>query len=93
MTTTITDDKLKTRVEQALQNLTDLPVPVRRWDVKVGDDIAGEQAVWVWAILDDVDVTSDNCYDIRNSVREAVDQAMGDQPPWVYIRFRGTSEV
>lgn len=92
MTTTYLDE-LIIRVEKALKSLPEFPVSVKKWVVEVGDDATGENAIWVWAVVDDADLSSNNRSNLRNAIRDAVGQVVGDQPAWVYVRFRATSEV
>ena len=40
-------------VTHLLNGLHDLPAPVSKWEVDTGADATGDDAVWVWAILED----------------------------------------
>jgi hypothetical protein len=89
---------LEAQVKHALGKLTDLPITVQAWQVETGGDWTGQDAVWVWAILDDADLPIDDMaatheerFTIRKAVRQAVRDVAGDQQ--VYVRFRTTSEV
>jgi hypothetical protein len=78
-------------IHQELTKLANLPAPVRRWEINIGEDASGEQAVWVWAVLDDANLTRD----IRNRLRERIESVVHRLVPnasWVYVRFRATSE-
>ena len=82
---------LTVTVEQELRSLTNLPAPVKRWNIEIGEDATGEMAVWVWAVLDDADLTRG----VRNGLRERIDREVRRVVPnasWVYVRFRATSE-
>ena len=82
-------------IERTLKEIKGLPAEVRSWLVEVGEDAAGEPAVWVWAILRD-DTEEDwefpKLEEIREKVSEAVRRSLHESPPWVYVRFRGESE-
>lgn len=80
------------QVEQGLKSLTGLPAPVRSWKVEIGEDATGENAVWVWAVLDDADLTRE----VRNQISERIEGAVYRLVPnasFVYVRFRAVSEV
>jgi hypothetical protein len=80
-------------IEETLRDLADLPASVQAWDVEVGADATGEEAVWVWVTLRDEDLNRQTREQFRSLVRNAVRQRTSDSPPWVYVRFRGASEV
>lgn len=80
-------------IEDVLHNMADLPASVQAWDVEVGADATGEEAVWVWVTLRDEDLNRQTRERFRDLVRNAIRQQTSDAPPWVYVRFRGASEV
>jgi hypothetical protein len=87
----ITTDKKDLRA-----HLLDLHLPVADWEVDTGTDSLGEDAVWVWAIVDDTvleSLTQDDRARLRVKVREAMNRAADRSDPVVYTYFRGTSEV
>ena len=80
-------------IENALRGIPELPAPVRRWRVEAGPDATGVDAIWVWATLDDEDLDDNTRSRVRELVRAAVKRACAPESPWVYVRFRGTSEA
>jgi Cu/Ag efflux pump CusA len=75
-----------------------LPAEVQSWIVETGPDSTGDDAVWVWAILRDEDVeqpaTRTNIREkVWEEVRKASSKSIDDSAPWVYVHFRGASEV
>ena len=80
-------------IEETLRDLADLPASVQAWDVESGADATGDEAVWVWVTLRDEDLNRQTREQFRSLVRNAVRQRTSDSPPWVYVRFRGASEV
>ena len=83
--------------EDVLEGLTDLPAAVHSWQTEVGEDSTGQLAAWVWAILPDSTDEEwpdfDTLERLRIRIRDAVMQRMGDRIHWVYVNFRGASEV
>jgi len=79
-------------VQNALRALRGLPAQVLAWKVEAGSDAAGDDAVWVWATLRDVDLTDENRREIRNRVKSAIRDMGAEHPPWAYVRFPGESE-
>jgi len=85
-----------TDVTNLLNGLHDLPTPVSKWEVDTGTDATGDDAVWVWAILEDDtfdQLSGDALARLRESIRNAVSRAAERPEPWVYVRFRTLSEV
>jgi hypothetical protein len=79
-------------IEDSLTRLANLPAPVRDWKIDIGEDATGELAVWVWATVDDDDLTRA----VRNELREKIDRQVRHIVPdasWVYVRFRAVSEA
>ena len=79
--------------EETLRDLVDLPASVQAWDVEVGADATGDEAVWVWVTLQDEDLNRQTREQFRSLVRNAVRQQTSNSPLWVYVRFRGASEA
>ena len=77
------------KIRSQLEELQDLPMPVRSWLVKVGIDAADDPAVWVWALLDREDVDMDSQSHLESIVREAVCETTG---LWTYVLVRGADE-
>ena len=77
-------------IRTELEQLTDLPVPVRSWLVEDGLDATDDPAVWVWALLDADDFDPDRMARIRFIVRDVVRSASG---LWAYVLFRGVDEA
>lgn len=84
--------------DQLARHSGDLPFPaaIAGWDVKVGRDATGDEAVWVWVVLRDEFVdqiwplqTRD---EVRDRVREIVRNAAAPTEVQVYVRFRSESE-
>jgi hypothetical protein len=78
-------------VTQLLNRMRDLPAPVSKWEVETGADATGDDAVWVWAILEDAiwnKLSEDARASLRESIRNAVSGAADKPAPWVYVRFR-----
>jgi hypothetical protein len=79
-------------IEDALREVKGLPAAVQDWQVETGQDSTGAEAVWVWVTLKDEDVDRATRARLRTLVRDAVHRSIGQQEPWVYVRFRGASE-
>lgn len=79
-------------IESALRDLQGLPVPVRSWRVETGPDATDDDAVWVWATLNDEDLTASTCARVRELVRSTLQELL-DGGNWIYVRFRGASET
>ena len=85
-----------TDLKDVLNGLHDLPTPVSKWEVDTGADATGDDAVWVWAILEDTiwnQLSGDGRARLRESIRKAVSRAADKPAPWVYVHFRTVSEV
>ena len=72
------------------------PAAIAGWDIQVGRDSTGDDAVWVWVVLHDdlVDQvwplqTRD---ELRQRVRQLVVDASRPSDVQVYVRFRSESE-
>ncbi len=81
-----------TKIEAALDELSDLPARVGGWQVETGLDWVNEPAVWVWALLEDEEVEAAALDRLQETIRDCVHRAAGDAK-WVYVRFRGVSEM
>ena len=68
-----------------LEELRDLPVPVRSWRVEEGVDAADEPAVWARALLEGDDVDPVTLHYLKAAAREAVRRATG---LWAYVLVR-----
>ncbi|MBZ0252895.1 MAG: hypothetical protein K8I02_06095 [Candidatus Methylomirabilis sp.] len=80
-------------IQEALRKLKGLPAAVESWQVEVGPDATGDDAVWVWVVLRDENQGSDARAALRDRVRSEVERVETPKPKWVYVRFRGASEV
>ena len=81
-----------TKIEAALDELSDLPARVGGWQVETGLDWADEPAVWVWALLEDEEVEAAALDRLREIIRDRVRLLTGPAV-WAYVRFRGVSEM
>ena len=89
-------------VEEVATRLRALRSPfaqrVRRWDVRVGRDHAGEPAVFVHPVLDDegaaaaLGAEQDAWYELHAEIRQLVARIAGVEP-FTYIRLRLLSEA
>ena len=78
-------------IEAALKReLRNPPTPVSWWEVETGVDWADDPAVRVWVYLTEEEVDFDTRSRLRDMVRNIV---RGKTPAWVYVYFRGASEV
>jgi hypothetical protein len=72
------------------------PAAIAGWDIQVGRDATGDDAVWVWVVLHDDLVDQVWPLQTRDELREAVRQLVVDasRPTevQVYVRFRSESE-
>ena len=71
-----------------------LPAAVLEVSYRLGEDATGTPALWLWVVLDDAAASSREfatlAAEIRDTVREALQQAGVDR--WPYVRFRTRSE-
>ena len=81
-----------TEIKSDLDKLSALPARVSGWEVETGIDAADEPAVWVWALLEDEEVDLATRSRLRDMVRDYLRQKAG-AAKWVYVRFRGASEM
>ncbi|MDE0202159.1 MAG: hypothetical protein OXK73_06975 [Rhodospirillaceae bacterium] len=79
-------------IEAALGTLRNLPTPVSGWEVETGIDSTDKPAVWVWGYLTDEEVDFETRSRLRDMVRDLVRRET-ESAIWVYVRFRGASEV
>lgn len=82
--------------DQLSKRREEFPSAIAGWDVRVGRDSTGDDAVWVWIVLRDELVeemwpfqTRD---ELRRRVREIVRNAAEPKEVQVYVRFRSESE-
>jgi len=80
-------------VNTILGEVDQLPRSIRSWQIETGPDVSGTDAVWVWVTLDDDAFNGETTSRVRNMIRQAVQSRGGENAPWVYVRFRGASEV
>ena len=79
------------RIRSELEKLGDIPTPVRSWIVEEGLDATDDEAVWVWALLEDRDVDAETRFQLKSMARKVVrDQTSGRF--WPYVRIRGAFE-
>ena len=82
--------------ETVLQSLSDLNAPVHKWEMDTGTDATGENAVWIWAIVEDATLahlSQEVRARLRDSIRATVRRAVESPESAVYVRFRAVSEV
>lgn len=77
-------------IRAELEQLTDLPAPVRGWLVKEGLDASEEPAVWIWALIEPDDLDADRMTHLKTMVRDVVRNAFG---LWAYVLVRGVDET
>lgn len=80
-------DTDKIRVE--LERLTDLPVT--SWVVEEGLDATDDEALWVWALIEDGNVDADARWRLTSMAREVVRNETGGRL-WAYVRIRDALE-
>lgn len=84
--------------DELVRHRPDFPVPaaIAGWDVEVGPDATGDDAVWVWVILRDDLIDQVWPMQTRDAMRQRIHQlvravaAPGDVQ--VYVRFRTETE-
>ena len=79
-------------LEAELSQLSELPTPVSSWHVETGFDSTDDPAVWVWAMLKDDDVEFAKRSQLRSIISDLVEEKTHSSM-FVYVRFRGASEV
>ena len=77
-------------IRAKLEQLTDLPVPVRAWLVEEGLDATDDPAVWVWALIGSDDLDPDRMTRLKSMARNVVRNASG---LWAYVLVRGVDET
>lgn len=84
--------------EQLNQHKHEFPFPIAitNWDVQVGKDSTGDDAIWVWIILNDDLVDQVWSNQIREKMRECVRKIIANivdlAQVCIYTRFRLESE-
>ena len=71
--------------------LSGLPTPVGDWIVQTGLDSVDDEAVWVWALLEEDEVEFSKIRELKSIITKQVREVTG---PGIssYVRFRGISE-
>ena len=77
-------------IRTQLEELHDLPTPVRSWLVEEGVDATDDPAVWVWALIEQNDADAETLGRLKVIARELVHQATG---LWAYVLIRGADET
>ena len=77
-------------IRAELDQLTDLPAPVRGWLVKEGLDATNDPAVWIWALIEPSELDPDRMTCLKTMVREVVRNTFG---LWAYVLIRGVDET
>ncbi len=77
-------------IRAELEQLTDLPAPVRGWLVEVGLDATDDPAVWIWALIESDDFEPDRMTRLKTMVRDVVRNTFGI---WAYVLIRGIDET
>ena len=77
-------------IRTQLEELHDLPTPVRSWLVEEGVDATDDPAVWVWALIEQNDADAETLGRLKVIARELVHHATG---LWAYVLIRGADET
>ena len=77
-------------IRTQLEELQDLPTPVRSWLVEEGVDATDDPAVWVWALIERDDADPGALDRLKVVAREVVREATG---LWAYVLIRGADET
>ena len=77
-------------IRSVLENLVDLPTPVRAWHVATGLDATDDPAVWIWAVIERKDVDAETLARLKDMVRERVRHETDGR--WAYVLVRGAWE-
>ena len=75
-----------------LAQLENLPTPVSSWLVETGTDSTDDPAVWVWAFLELGLVDRAARLRLRQLIRDAVQELLGSDDHWVYVRFPSAAD-
>ena len=78
------------RIRAQLEDLHDLPTPVRSWLVEEGVDATDDPAVWVWALIEREDADPETLRRLKVIAREVVHHMTG---LWAYVLIRGADET
>lgn len=80
-------------IEKAIRAIDTFPAEIQGLEIEIGDDFAGDPAVWIWVVLRDEDFVRET----RSTIRERLKQLIRDLSPtgdlWAYVSFRTASEV
>ena len=77
-------------IRTQLEELHDLPTPVRSWLVEQGVDATDDPAVWVWALIEQDDADAETLDRLKVVTREVVHHATG---LWAYVLIPGADEA
>ena len=77
-------------IRTQLEEMHDLPTPVRSWLVEEGVDATDDPAVWVWALIERDDADPETLDRLKVIAREVVHHATG---LWAYVLIRGADEA
>ena len=77
-------------IRAKLEQLTDLPVPVRAWLVDEGLDATDDPAAWVLALIESDDLDPDCMTRLKSMARDVVRSASG---LWAYVLVRAVDET
>ena len=77
-------------IRAQLEELHELPTPVRSWLVEEGVDATDDPAVWVWALIERDDADPETLRRLKVIAREVVHHATG---LWAYVLIRGADET
>ena len=77
-------------IRTQLEELHNLPTPVRSWLAEGGVDATDDPAVWVWALIEQDDADPETLDRLKVIAREIVHHATG---LWAYVLIRGADEA
>lgn len=81
-------------IQAKLEELHNLPTPVRAWRVEEGLDATDDPAVWIWALVDQSDADPDTLRQLKAMARDVVREVARDGTGlWAYVLVRGADEV
>ncbi len=80
-------------LERVLRERVGASIQVADWVVGEGTDAGGDRAIWVYGLLSDPDTSFEITANVRKEVRAVIQDALGSDAPWVYVRFTDAAEV